>query len=123
MSEGTMVRNHEPGCPARCDDESDEVLHDYASCACGHSKRQALEGQPERWLTRNTTILVWSWFDAPEEFRALSTLGGDEDYVALVPEGYRQYAGWLDEGGPFGCCSVERHELGDGAVVYIGAHS
>jgi hypothetical protein len=32
------------------------------------------------------TIFMWNFKDAPEEFKNISTNGGDEDWVALVPE-------------------------------------
>lgn len=31
-------------------------------------------------------IKVWKWNDAPEKYKALSTHGGDEDYIVYVPE-------------------------------------
>ncbi len=34
-----------------------------------------------------SAILVWAWSDAPEEFRALSTHGGDEDWVIVADAG------------------------------------
>lgn len=69
------------------------------------------------------TIRVWRYADAPTALRALSTHGGDEDWVAWVPPGFEGYIGWLDEGGSFGCFSVSVHEMVDGSRVYIGAHS
>ena len=68
-------------------------------------------------------ITVWRWEDAPEEFKALSTHGGDEDWVAFVPSFLKDtYIGWMDEGSSFGCCSVSEHEVKNG-VVRIGAHA
>lgn len=69
-------------------------------------------------------IQVWRWEDAPEEYRALSTHGGDEDWVALVPkEMAAEYIGWMEDGSPFGCCSVSKDMLPNGDVVRIGAHA
>ena len=69
-------------------------------------------------------ILVWDFKDAPEEYRALSEHGGDEDWLALVPSNLAgEYIPWLETGGPFGCCSVSEHSLDDGRVVFIGAHA
>ena len=69
-------------------------------------------------------IRVWRFEDAPEQFRKLSGHGGDEDWVALVPACMAgEYIGWIDNGGPFGCCDVEEHMLPDGREVRIGAHA
>jgi len=70
-------------------------------------------------------IQAWPFHEAPNEFQRLSEHGGDEDWLALVPERYMNlYIGWLEPGSPFGCCDVSRHDLIDGrGVVYIGAHS
>ena len=68
-------------------------------------------------------VKVWQFGDAPQEYRDLSTHGGDEDYVAFVPDALRDY--WfmfLDEGTPFGCCCVSEHKVKGGKVL-IGAHS
>lgn len=70
-------------------------------------------------------IRVWRWEDAPEEFRALSGHGGDEDWIAHVPASLAgEWIDWLDDSGtPFGCCDVSTHPLPDGSVVRIGAHA
>jgi hypothetical protein len=67
------------------------------------------------------TLLVWEFGDAPEELRALSRHGGDEDYLAIVPPGVARPV-WT-EYGPFGCCSISEHALPGGGLVLIGAHS
>ena len=68
-------------------------------------------------------IKVWDWDEAPEELKALSPHGGDEDWVALVPKHLAdRHIGWL-ESGSFGCCDISRHELPNGDVVRIGAHA
>jgi hypothetical protein len=69
-------------------------------------------------------IRVWEWKDAPEEYKALSPHGGDEDWVALVPPCHAQrIIGWLESGSSFGSCEVSEHPLPDGSVVKIGAHA
>ena len=78
----------------------------------------------------NNVILVWRFCDAPEDLRALSTNGGDEDWLAVVPtsfldkDGYFNVPSWI-EYGTFGSCSVDRydHPDGSGAQVFIGAHA
>lgn len=39
-------------------------------------------------------IALWRWDDAPRPLRELSTHGGDEDWVAWVPEGVEPPDAW-----------------------------
>lgn len=70
-------------------------------------------------------IRVWRWEDAPEELKALSCHGGDEDWIALIPPLLKdEYIGWV-ESDAFGCCRVSTHthpELPE-YTVRIGAHA
>jgi hypothetical protein len=72
------------------------------------------------------TILVWRFYDAPKELQNLSSHGGDEDWLAFVPQTICNddtvYLGWLESGSPFGCCDVSQHEY-EGGRIYIGAHA
>jgi hypothetical protein len=100
------------------------------------------------FLTTANCMMIWRFQDAPAELQALSQHGGDEDYLAYVPSGgdFRDFE-WLERawfgeiiepeesvfggtytlrdvsGSPFGCCSIDRHVLDNGARVYIGAHA
>ncbi len=66
-------------------------------------------------------ISIYRWEDAPEQYRELSGHGGDEDWVAVVPESMAQeYMPFLEEG-RFGN-DVTEHKI-PGAVVYISAHA
>lgn len=69
-------------------------------------------------------IKVWPFYDAPEEFQALSRHGGDEDWVAFVPLSIGPAPAWLTKSGYgcFGVCDTSRHEV-KGGTVFIGAHS
>lgn len=68
-------------------------------------------------------ILVWEFKDAPETYKNLSTSGGDEDWVAFVPKGYKdKYISWLESGTGFGVCDVQQIKVKDGHI-YIGCHS
>lgn len=69
-------------------------------------------------------IRVWRFEDAPAELQALSTHGGDEDWLAVVPAGLAgTYIGWL-ESRQWGKESDDAgHVLPDGSTVYIGAHA
>lgn len=74
-------------------------------------------------MTTDRAILVWHFDDAPEDFRKLSGHGGDEDWLAFVPDALKgEWIPWLDSGSSFGCCDVSEHPV-DGGVVHIGAHS
>jgi hypothetical protein len=69
-------------------------------------------------------IQVWRFDDAPASLRKMSPHGGDEDWIAFIPGlCHDRNPLWAEEGTPFGCCSVSRHELPSGAVVLIGAHA
>lgn len=72
----------------------------------------------------NKPIQIWPFKEAPENLRALSQHGGDEDWLALIPPNLaEEWIPWLEEGTSFGCCSVSKHKLKDGSVVRIGAHA
>jgi hypothetical protein len=66
-------------------------------------------------------IRVWAYHQAPIALRDLSTNGGDEDWIAVVPYGMHRPL-WMEEGTAFGCCSVDAFEILAG-TVYIGSHS
>lgn len=75
-------------------------------------------------------ITIWRFDGAPEEYRQLSTNGGDEDYVMHVPASMVNdflVAMITDQnnhaGHAFGCCSIDCYPQPDGSVVYIGAHA
>ena len=75
-------------------------------------------------------ILVWKFYDAPEELRAKSIHGGDEDWLAILPAGYysiNDIPRWMEDGTAFGCCDVSIETLTDtdykGNILAIGAHA
>ena len=71
-------------------------------------------------MSTSDAILVWRFWQAPDIYKALSPHGGDEDWVAFVPESLRDvYIPWLER---LGVCSLSEHEV-DGGIVYIGAHA
>lgn len=71
----------------------------------------------------NKVIKVWRFYDAPKAYRDLSTNGGDEDWVAFIPDAMSQeYIGWLESGSSFGCCCVDEHKVA-GGVIRIGCHA
>jgi hypothetical protein len=74
-------------------------------------------------MAEGRMISVWRFEDAPEKYRELSGHGGDEDWLAFVPDSMRdEFIGWLEGGSWFGCCAVSRHDV-PGGVVHIGAHA
>lgn len=69
-------------------------------------------------------IKVWRFYDAPRRLQELSTSGGDEDWLALVPASYPHHIAWLEEyNNGFGICDTEHVPLDDGRAIYIGSHS
>ena len=77
-------------------------------------------------------IEIWKFANAPEYYRKLSKHGGDEDWIALVPEGLMGellvdvfFGGSFPNTryNPFGCSSIESHLLTSGDMIYIGAHA
>ena len=64
---------------------------------------------------------IWTFHTAPNYWQALSPHGGDEDYLAFVPDSMEEPA-FLGNGGSFGCCSVSEHKV-PGGTVLIGTHS
>jgi hypothetical protein len=70
-------------------------------------------------------IIVWAFDDAPEKYRSLSTHGGDEDWVALLPPSIRsaEDVWWMHAGGAFAIFDYSEHPLPDGRTVVIGAHA
>jgi hypothetical protein len=68
-------------------------------------------------------IKVWKFRYAPKEYKDLSHHGGDEDWVAFVPDDFPdQDPVWMDAGTSFGCCDVSKHKV-LGGYVHIGAHA
>jgi len=74
-------------------------------------------------------IQVWRFHDAPKELQDLSTHGGDEDWLALIPPNYKaKDIHWAESSTPFGCCDVSEHIVSfnsawKGWKVLIGAHA
>lgn len=71
-------------------------------------------------------IKVYRFHDAPYSLKKLSTNGGDEDWIAIVPrniwEKEHGYIGWLESGSSFGCCNVDMFEF-ENFLVFIGSHA
>jgi hypothetical protein len=74
-------------------------------------------------IDESKAILVWPFYAAPKEFKALSQHGGDEGWLAFIPNGEPdRLPSWMESGTPFGCCDVEVHTVNGGSVA-IGAHA
>ena len=85
-----------------------------------------MNGEAMNQIDMKRAILVWPFDRAPVKYKNLSTSGGDEDWVAFIPDGAMKPDGytptWMDEGGPFGWCSVKHYPVKGGRVV-IGSHA
>ena len=72
-------------------------------------------------------IKVWAFEDAPAELQALSTHGGDEDWLVLIPASHKEKI--LQYGLPLWmskldtCEDPSEHVLENGDHVIIGAHA
>lgn len=79
---------------------------------------------PDMDTNAKEAIWVWRYEDAPEEYQGLSTAGGDEDWVAVVPPSMKGiWIPWLESGSPFGVCDVQVITLETGHQVFIGSHA
>lgn len=70
---------------------------------------------------QHQAIKVWPFYDAPEEYRKLSPHGGDEDWLAFVPDGY-DYIPWMESGTKFGVCHTSEIKV-EGGIIRIGSHA
>lgn len=79
-----------------------------------------------------TYLRIWSWRDAPTEYKALSQHGGDEDWVLFAsatcvgkwwPLMLEDAINGNEDSYSHGFGHVDRHVLSDGAVVVIFAHA
>ena len=68
-------------------------------------------------------ISIYRFKDAPQQWRDLSTNGGDEDWLAFVPDSLKsEYMPFLEEGsGRFGNI-VDSYDVA-GGVVLISSHA
>jgi hypothetical protein len=78
-------------------------------------------------ISASDPILVWSFDKAPKWIQELSRNGGDEDWVALIPNslGYKiegDLPSWLF-GKYFAICDAEVHLLDSGDWIVIGSHA
>lgn len=74
----------------------------------------------------DNSIQIWRFEDAPEALRKLSTNGGDEDWLAVIPPNLKEeWIPWMDSGTSFGCYMVfeYEHPIKVGYVVRIGCHA
>ena len=71
-----------------------------------------------------TPIIVWQFHEAPLELQELSTNGGDEDWLAILPPSNPIPPIWMDSS-LYGCCSVYEypHPTKEGYIICIGSHA
>lgn len=73
--------------------------------------------------TSTAPIVVWSFYNAPDELRAL-VIPDDVDWLAVVPPHLEdEYIGWMEQGSAFGRCEVSWHRGPNGERVVIGFHA
>ena len=71
-------------------------------------------------MKQRKPIRVWRFQDAPKRYRI--SQGGDEDWVAFVPDYLcDEWIPWL-EMGSYGCCRIEELKLKNGKLK-IGTHA
>ena len=73
--------------------------------------------------TQPPAAQLWMFHDAPRELRDLSSHGGDEDWVLLVPKSMDASCYMDSIAAAIGVCGTSRDVLPNGDVVYIGAHA
>ena len=74
----------------------------------------------ETTVNESLRASLWSFCDAPQEYRDLSGHGGDEDYVLFVPDGFIGYIDNIVRA--IGEDDTSEHPVA-GGTIYIGAHS
>jgi len=69
-------------------------------------------------------IKIWRYEDAPKGYRDFEH--DDVDWVAFIPNEILKkednHILFLEEGTPFGCCTVKKFKV-DGGEVWIGCHA
>jgi hypothetical protein len=76
-------------------------------------------------------IKIWRFEDAPKEYQKLSTNGGDEDWLALMPNKFNGgdipiFLQEWQEGMAFGYCNVDEYKIKIKNKIYkviIGSHA
>jgi hypothetical protein len=83
---------------------------------------QFIKPQNRRPFDDGNCAKIWTFFDAPPEYRQLSGHGGDEDWVVFIPDGVDIYPLTWDDSYIQYWGHMDRHEVA-GGVVIIFAHS
>ena len=74
-------------------------------------------------MKEDKCIKVWRYEDAPQKYKNLSEHGGDEDWVAFVPNSIDiEWILWMDDGTNFAPCDYSDHKV-EGGIIRIGAHA
>ena len=69
------------------------------------------------------TICVWEWDRAPQALKDLSTHGGDEDGVAVIPPSYSEIPYCISKLWSSGYIDPQIITASDGTRIVIWAHS
>lgn len=85
------------------------------------TKALAAKGAPA--VTHDpTAITVWPFYAAPQEYRDICSQGGDEDYIAFVPDTCSEQDPSFLWDGRFSCCTSSSHQIPGGTLV-VGCHA
>ncbi len=75
---------------------------------------------------RKMPIIVYRFCDAPPQLQQLSTNGGDEDWLAVIPPHLTDaYIGWMESQGFDTCTDYQKYPYPGkpGYMVRIGSHA
>lgn len=69
-------------------------------------------------------IKIWRFHEAPVELKELSSHGGDEDWLVMIPPDWGdEPPAFLEQSRSFGPCDVSEHQHWSGATILIAAHA
>lgn len=86
--------------------------------------RHVMEANARLVASGGGYIAVWRFEDAPKAFQALSTNGGDEDWIAFIPDGFPGGVPyWMGDSADRGWCNIADWYDVEGGRVVIGSHA
>jgi hypothetical protein len=102
---------------------------EFRGAFMGEASEEGSEGQGPTATVQpspapSEPIIVWQFHEAPLELQELSTNGGDEDWLAILPPSNPIPPIWMDSS-LYGCCSVDEypHPTKEGYIICIGSHA
>lgn len=103
-------------------------IEDFIELLMSAGKIKFVEDHNKKEPKKNSHnyIKIWKFQDSPKKLAALSTNGGDEDWLALVPPNLADtWMPWLTDNEMFGCPPISKYEHPDYPehIIYIGCHA